>query len=352
VSVNQGFALGFWVHFLRTLKISRTYLGKYDSNLEFIDESSHVDMIAITFAGFYNFEKHVRKAIWNNNSEVRVLLLNCESKSFEHYTEKNRGKNVAAMREELNDAIQILLDIKYEIQYSKSKTKGSISYEFFDRFPFRGCILSDKIVRYWPYLEHLHPSSSPNYEISRKGQIGDILAAEFEHIWNEAVEQRSRKPWPIKEIKSGGQTGVDRAALDWAIEHNIPHGGWCPKGRLAEDGVIDLKYNLKETPLSTYEERTELNVKDSDATVIFSILPSLKKGSMWTLSCAKKYKKPWIHLLLSNINDPVICSQLFLFLQKHNVKSLNIAGSRESEEPGAGNIVKQLLCKMYEISKP
>jgi len=70
-------------------------------------------------------------------------------------------------------------------------------------------------------------------------------------------------------IVSGGQTGADRAALDWAIAHGIPHGGWCPKGRKAEDGMSQAKYELIETPSTDYVQRTELNVRDSDGTVVF-----------------------------------------------------------------------------------
>ena len=72
-------------------------------------------------------------------------------------------------------------------------------------------------------------------------------------------------------ILSGGQTGADRAALDFAIEYGLPHGGWCPRGRLAEDGPIDERYELTETPSHRYAQRTEWNVRDSDATVVFSI---------------------------------------------------------------------------------
>jgi hypothetical protein len=74
----------------------------------------------------------------------------------------------------------------------------------------------------------------------------------------------------IKRIISGGQTGVDRAALDAAIELGIPHGGWCPKRRLAEEGKIPEVYNLKETPSGTYKERTIFNVRDSYATLIIT----------------------------------------------------------------------------------
>ena len=80
-------------------------------------------------------------------------------------------------------------------------------------------------------------------------------------------------------IISGGQTGADRAALDWAIEHGIPHGGWCPLGRKAEDGRIDGRYQLNETPSSSYVLRTERNVRDSDGTVVLSISAVLTGGA-------------------------------------------------------------------------
>jgi Circularly permutated YpsA SLOG family len=84
-------------------------------------------------------------------------------------------------------------------------------------------------------------------------------------------------------IVSGGQTGADRAGLDWAIKNGIQHGGWCPKGRRAEDGPIDAKYQLQETPSSNYPQRTEWNVRDSDGTMIFSIGEYLTGGSLKTI---------------------------------------------------------------------
>ena len=91
---------------------------------------------------------------------------------------------------------------------------------------------------------------------------------------------------PIK-IVSGGQTGADRAALDWALSHNVECGGWCPKGRKAEDGPINAKYPLKETPSVAYIQRTEWDVRDSDATVLFSIEPTLTDGSLRTMEFAR-----------------------------------------------------------------
>src|SRR5215468_6345391 len=87
----------------------------------------------------------------------------------------------------------------------------------------------------------------------------------------------------VPKIISGGQTGADRAALDWALSHNVPCGGWCPKGREAEDGKIEAKYPLREPPSDSYLQRTEWNVRDSDATVVFSINPILSGGSKKTL---------------------------------------------------------------------
>ena len=85
---------------------------------------------------------------------------------------------------------------------------------------------------------------------------------------------------------SGGQTGADRAALDWALKRGLACGGWCPKGRKAEDGVIDAQYPL----------RTEWNVRDSDGTVVFSLAPHLAGGSLKTVEFARKHNRPLIHV--------------------------------------------------------
>src|SRR6478735_3602017 len=94
----------------------------------------------------------------------------------------------------------------------------------------------------------------------------------------------------MERVVSGGQTGADRAALDWAIAKGIPHGGWCPKGRKAEDGPIDNGYRLQETPSANYVQRTEWNVRDSDSTVIFSIGETLTGGSKKTVDLAGRQR--------------------------------------------------------------
>jgi len=94
---------------------------------------------------------------------------------------------------------------------------------------------------------------------------------------------------------TGGQTGADRAALDFAIRHNIPYSGWVPKGRKTEDGTLPEKYNLQEMPTGQYSKRTEKNVLDSDGTLIVSH-GLLTGGSALTTSFAELHKKPWIHI--------------------------------------------------------
>lgn len=126
-------------------------------------------------------------------------------------------------------------------------------------------------------------------------------------------------------IVSGGQTGADRAGLDFAIENGIPHGGWCPKGRKAIDGPIDEKYLLKETPSANYLQRTEWNARDSDATVIFTLSEELTGGSKRTAEFAEKHRKPWIHIWPGNVEE----LERFLSRLPDDVR-LNIAGNRES----------------------
>src|SRR4051812_1170847 len=100
----------------------------------------------------------------------------------------------------------------------------------------------------------------------------------------------------LAKIISGGQTGADRAALDFAIARGLAHGGWCPKGRIAEDGIIPHRYGLVETPEADPAQRTEWNVRDADGTVLFSIGETLRGGSEKTERFAIQYHKPWLHL--------------------------------------------------------
>jgi ribosomal-protein-alanine N-acetyltransferase len=146
----------------------------------------------------------------------------------------------------------------------------------------------------------------------------------------------------IEKIVSGGQTGADRAALDFAIEHSIPHGGWCTKGRLAEDGPIDSRYHLTETPSSDDAQRTEWNVRDSDGTVIFSIAPLLTGGASKTEGLARQHHKPILHLWRDDA-VPFPEAEFVRFMRHNNIKVLNVAGPRASEEPEIGVFVRDVL---------
>ena len=138
---------------------------------------------------------------------------------------------------------------------------------------------------------------------------------------------------PLEKIVAGGQTGADRAGLDFAIRWGFPYGGWCPKGRKAEDGSIGGQYQLAETPSASYLQRTEWNARDSDATVIFTIASTLTGGSKRTAEFAAKHRKPFLHLPRhsSSYEPPALVLQRFV--EANNVAVLNVAGTRASKEP-------------------
>jgi hypothetical protein len=149
----------------------------------------------------------------------------------------------------------------------------------------------------------------------------------------------------LVKIVSGGQTGADIAALDVALRHDLPHGGWCPKGRKSLDGPIPSRYLLTETPSSSYLQRTEWNVRDSDGTVVFTLASDATGGSLKTIHFARKHGKPFIHLsrtgLGSGYADPAL--RLQEFAEEHRIATLNVAGSRETKEPGINQWVSQVL---------
>jgi hypothetical protein len=140
-------------------------------------------------------------------------------------------------------------------------------------------------------------------------------------------------------VVSGGQTGVDRAALDVALELGIECGGWCPAGRVAEDGVIDARYPLRETPSADPGERTEWNVRDSDATLILtSSTPS--PGTELTVETARRLGKP---LYTFHAGSPEDVGMFRRWLQVYRVRTLNVAGPRESEAPGIYAEARRIL---------
>lgn len=136
----------------------------------------------------------------------------------------------------------------------------------------------------------------------------------------------------IEKIISGGQTGADQAALDLAIEMGIPHGGWVPKGRKTENGRLPDKYRMKETNAIDYAQRTELNILDSDGTLLFSN-GKLKGGSALTKKLAAKHNKPCLHIDLDELSEYKAVEIIKSWIDIRGIKILNVAGPRASESP-------------------
>jgi len=134
----------------------------------------------------------------------------------------------------------------------------------------------------------------------------------------------------FEKVVSGGQTGVDRAALDVALELGVPAGGWCPKGRIAEDGPLAPRYQLMETPSAEYSQRTEWNVRDSDGTLVLTH-GAPTEGTAYTIEVTRKLGKPCLVLDLTEAPSE---SAVKAWAGEHTVRVLNVAGPRESKCPG------------------
>ena len=139
--------------------------------------------------------------------------------------------------------------------------------------------------------------------------------------------------WLIDKIVSGGQTGVDRAALDWALQRGVAHGGWCPKGRLAADGPLPEHYLLRETDSTGYRQRTKLNVRDSDATLIFNT-GVLDGGTLQTVRFAQTLGKPHLVAQLDELTQDSVVRRIRVWLTEGQFGLLNVAGPREEKRPG------------------
>ncbi|MFP4159557.1 MAG: putative molybdenum carrier protein [Desulfosalsimonas sp.] len=152
----------------------------------------------------------------------------------------------------------------------------------------------------------------------------------------------------IKKIVSGAQTGADRAALDFAIEHDIEHGGWVPEGRAAEDGIVPSHYHVKELADAGYPERTEKNVEDSDGTLIIS-RGELTGGSLLTRQMAEKYAKPCLHINLSDVIIFDAAIDVYDWIAAHKIRVLNVAGPRASKDPGIYDVTLDILETVIHI---
>lgn len=146
----------------------------------------------------------------------------------------------------------------------------------------------------------------------------------------------------VSKIVSGGQTGVDRAALDVAIDLEIPHGGWCPSGRRSESGVIPLDYQLMETDSADYSVRTERNVLDSNGTLILHF-GKLAGGTKLTSVYAKRHHRPCLVIDLKDHVPDLVIPAFQDWVLQNQIHTLNVAGPRESNVPAIGSLASDFL---------
>ena len=149
---------------------------------------------------------------------------------------------------------------------------------------------------------------------------------------NAPVHQGEGDRLLLRRVVSGGQTGVDRAALDAARAAGLPIGGWCPRGRRAEDGPLPEAYPLQETPSHRYAQRTEWNVRDSDGTLILQ-RGGLSAGTLLTAGLARRIGRP---LLLVDLGEGRDHAGVREWVRKNRIEVLNVAGPRERGAPGIG----------------
>lgn len=165
----------------------------------------------------------------------------------------------------------------------------------------------------------------------------------------------------LEKVVSGGQTGVDRAGLDAALDAGVPIGGWCPHGRRSENGRIPEKYPLTQTTARSYAVRTEWNVRDSDGTLVI-VLNEISSGTRLTLNQARNQQKPVMAVHLCPATGPNLFTDenslneqidsVVEWLAAHRIRVLNIAGPRGSSHkdvyPESKRFVEQLLAKVTD----
>jgi len=153
----------------------------------------------------------------------------------------------------------------------------------------------------------------------------------------------------ISKIISGGQTGVDQAALDVAIELGLPYGGWLPRGRRTEDGALPDTYKMKEMRTADYSKRTEQNVMDSEGTLIIS-RGKLKGGSALTRDMAIRHERPCLHVDPSTLNIFQAAKNISAWIAQQGIEVLNVAGPRNSEDPEIYTLTVKILKAVFYMN--
>jgi len=154
----------------------------------------------------------------------------------------------------------------------------------------------------------------------------------------------------LRQIVSGGQTGADRAALDAALNSSFPCGGWCPEGRLAEDGPLPTKYPLQELPGAGYRQRTIKNIETSDGTAIFYFNRPAGGTELTLIQCIRLHK-PYQLIDASEISPARASSILEDFVDQHGIAILNVAGPSETRSPSVHSYVQEAVQSLIEASR-
>jgi hypothetical protein len=145
------------------------------------------------------------------------------------------------------------------------------------------------------------------------------------------------------QVISGGQTGVDRAALDVALNLGLPCGGWCPRGRKAEDGRIPDRYPLRETSSTSYLERTRRNIADADGTLIVVRGGIVSRGTRATADIAARARRP---TFVVDLERPAKVDEVRRWIAENAIVVLNVAGPRESQAPGIHALASDYLRRL------